>query len=77
MLRNVAVVVLNGFLPFEFGTICEVFGIDRSDDGLPSYDFGVVAGETPLLGLAVARHLFRGGVEVVIATGPGCVAGAA
>jgi transcriptional regulator GlxA family with amidase domain len=45
MLRNVAVVVVNGFLPFEFGTICEVFGIDRTDDGLPSYDFAVVAGE--------------------------------
>ena len=27
MLRNVAVVVVNGFLPSEFGTICEVFGI--------------------------------------------------
>ena len=49
MLRNVAVVVVNGFLPFEFGTICEVFGIDRSDDGLPSYDFAVVAGEPPPL----------------------------
>jgi transcriptional regulator GlxA family with amidase domain len=45
MLRNVAVVVVNGFLPFEFGTICEVFGIDRTDDGLPPYDFAVVAGE--------------------------------
>jgi transcriptional regulator GlxA family with amidase domain len=45
MLRNVAVVVVNGFLPFEFGTICEVFGTDRTDDGLPSYDFAVVAGE--------------------------------
>jgi transcriptional regulator GlxA family with amidase domain len=49
VLRNVAVVVVNGFLPFEFGTICEVFGIDRSDDGLPSYDFAVVAGEAPPL----------------------------
>ena len=29
VLRNVAVVVVNGFLPFEFGTICEVFGVDR------------------------------------------------
>ncbi len=45
MLRNVAVVVVNGFLPFEFGTICEVFGVDRTDDGLPPYDFAVVAGE--------------------------------
>jgi transcriptional regulator GlxA family with amidase domain len=49
MLRNVAVVVVNGFLPFEFGTVCEVFGIDRSDDGLPCYDFAVVAGEPPPL----------------------------
>ena len=45
MLRNVVAVVVNGFLPFEFGTICEVFGVDRADDGLPSYDFAVVAGE--------------------------------
>src|SRR5579862_8519032 len=47
MLRNIAVVVVNGFLPFEFGTICEVFGVDRTDDGLPPYDFAVVAGEPP------------------------------
>ena len=45
MLRNVAVVLVNGFMPFEFGTVCEVFGVDRSDDGLPRYDFAVVAGE--------------------------------
>jgi transcriptional regulator GlxA family with amidase domain len=45
MLRNVAVVVVNGFHPFEFGTICEVFGVDRTDDGLPPYEFAVVAGE--------------------------------
>jgi transcriptional regulator GlxA family with amidase domain len=45
MLRNVAVVLVDGFLPFEFGTVCEVFGVDRSDDGLPRYDFAVVAGE--------------------------------
>jgi len=49
MLRNVAVVLVNSFLPFEFGTICEVFGVDRADDGLPSYDFAVVAGESPPL----------------------------
>ena len=49
MLRNVAVVVVHGFLPFEFGTICEVFGVDRTDDGLPRYDFAVVSGEPPPL----------------------------
>jgi transcriptional regulator GlxA family with amidase domain len=43
--KNVAVVVLDGFAPFELGVACEVFGIDRTDDGLPAYDFAVVAGE--------------------------------
>ncbi len=45
MLRNVAVVVLDGFTAFEFGVLCEVFGTDRTDDGLPAYDFSLVAGE--------------------------------
>ena len=45
MLSNVAVVILNSFTPFELGVVCEVFGVDRSDDGLPTYDFAVVAGE--------------------------------
>jgi transcriptional regulator GlxA family with amidase domain len=45
MLRNVAVVVLSGFAPFELGVVCEVFGVDRTDDGLPAYDFAVVAAE--------------------------------
>ena len=42
MLRNVAAVVLDGVEPFELGVVCEVFGTDRSDDGLPVYDFAVV-----------------------------------
>ena len=45
MLRNVAVVILNGFTPFELGVVCEVFGVNRTDDGLPRYDFAVVGGE--------------------------------
>jgi len=45
MLRNVAAVMLDGVATFELGVICEVFGTDRSDDGLPVYDFAVVAGE--------------------------------
>jgi transcriptional regulator GlxA family with amidase domain len=35
MLANVAGVVLDGFSPFELGVVCEVFGVDRTDDGLP------------------------------------------
>jgi transcriptional regulator GlxA family with amidase domain len=45
MISNVAVVALDGFEPFELGVVCEVFGADRTDDGLPAYDFAVVAGE--------------------------------
>ena len=45
MLQNVAFVVLDRFPSFEFGVVCEVFGVDRTDDGLPGYDFAVVAGE--------------------------------
>ncbi|WP_320780292.1 GlxA family transcriptional regulator [Streptomyces sp. CRN 30] len=49
MLRNVAVVLLDGVHPFELGVVCEVFGIDRSDEGLPVYDFAVVSAEGPTL----------------------------
>ena len=45
MLRNVSVVVMHEFHPFEFGVICEVFGIDRRDEGLPGYDFAVVSAD--------------------------------
>ncbi|MDX6314924.1 MAG: hypothetical protein QOF84_92 [Streptomyces sp.] len=45
MLKNVAVVLLDGVAPFELGVVCEVFGVDRSDQGLPVYDFAVVAAE--------------------------------
>jgi len=45
MLKDVAVVALDGFSPFELSVPCEVFGSDRTDDGLPGYDFAVVAGE--------------------------------
>jgi transcriptional regulator GlxA family with amidase domain len=45
MLQDVAVIALDGFSPFELGVICEVFGSDRTEDGLPSYRFAVVAGE--------------------------------
>jgi transcriptional regulator GlxA family with amidase domain len=45
MLKNVAAVVLDGFEPFELGVLCEVFGTDRTEEGLPGYDFAVVAAE--------------------------------
>ncbi len=45
MLANVVVVALNHVSAFELGVVCEVFGVDRSEEGLPVYDFAVVAGE--------------------------------
>ena len=41
MLTNVAVIVFDGVTPFELGLLCEAFGMDRSDDGLPVLDFAV------------------------------------
>jgi transcriptional regulator GlxA family with amidase domain len=41
MLHDIAVLVLDGVAPFELGVLCEVFGIDRSDEGLPAFDFAV------------------------------------
>jgi transcriptional regulator GlxA family with amidase domain len=45
--RTVATVVSNGLSPFEFAVACEVFGIDRSDLGVPWYRFVVCAVERP------------------------------
>ncbi|WP_330240670.1 GlxA family transcriptional regulator [Streptomyces sp. NBC_00525] len=49
MLNNVAALMLDDVHPFELGVLCEVFGLDRSDDGLPVHDFAVVSGEGPRL----------------------------
>ena len=60
-LRSVAVLLPERPAPFEFGVLCEVFGIDRSDDGVPPVDFRVCAREpgVPIetgFGLAVVAH---------------------
>jgi len=43
MIRDVAVLVYDGVAPFELGVLCEAWGIDRRDDGVPSFDFAVCA----------------------------------
>jgi AraC family transcriptional activator FtrA len=43
MLNTVAVVLIDDFATFEFGVLCEVFGIDRTDDGVPPIEFRVCA----------------------------------
>ena len=46
VLKKVVLLALPGVAPFEFGVVCEVFGIDRSDMGGPSFDF-TIATATP------------------------------
>lgn len=42
-MKTVACIVQEGFAPFEFGLACEAFGLDRSADGVPSFDFRLVS----------------------------------
>lgn len=41
MLKNIVVLAIPGIAPFEFGVICEVFGVDRSESGGPAFDFTI------------------------------------
>ena len=43
MLKNVVALVGEGLAAFELGVVAEVFGMDRSDGGLPVYDFAVAS----------------------------------
>jgi transcriptional regulator GlxA family with amidase domain len=46
MLKTVCALVMDDFAPFEFGVVCEVFGVDRTGDGVPAFEFRV-CGERP------------------------------
>ena len=46
MLEKIVLLALPGVAPFEFGVVCEVFGVDRSDTGGPKFDF-TIATATP------------------------------
>lgn len=45
MLKKVVLLAIPGVAPFEFGVICEVFGIDRSDSGAPRFEFAIATAE--------------------------------
>lgn len=63
-MESVACVVLPGFAPFEFGLACEAFGLDRSDDGIPNFDFRIV---TPDPGAVPTNMGFTVNVEADLA----------
>jgi transcriptional regulator GlxA family with amidase domain len=77
-LRTVAAIATNPMAMFEMALACEVFGIDRTDDGVPAFTFltcGEVAGEavpTTSGGLFVPTHQWSDAVRadlVVIPAG--------
>ena len=45
MLNRIVLLAIPGVTPFEFGLICEVFGIDRSEMGGPTFDFTIATAE--------------------------------
>ncbi|WP_307852481.1 helix-turn-helix domain-containing protein [Glaciihabitans sp. dw_435] len=45
MLKKVVLLAIPGVAPFEFGVICEVFGIDRTDMGGAAFDFTIATAE--------------------------------
>ncbi|TQJ30239.1 GlxA family transcriptional regulator [Microbacterium sp. SLBN-146] len=59
-MKTVACIVQPGFAPFEFGVACEAFGLDRSSDGIPNFDFRIV---TPEPGAVSSRMGFSINVD--------------
>jgi len=55
MLRKIAVVLMEDVAVFEFGVVAEVFGLDRTDDGVPAFDFKVCS-TTPGQPLRTSSH---------------------
>ncbi|MCK9795068.1 helix-turn-helix domain-containing protein [Isoptericola sp. 4D.3] len=62
MIRKVAAVVVPGVAPFELGVAYEVFGIDRSETGGPSFEFTLCAPEP-------GPVMTKGGFPVVVEHG--------
>ncbi len=57
MLSTIAVLLTEPVAMFELGVVCEVFGIDRTDDGVPPFDFRMCS-VTPGTPLAVSSGGF-------------------
>jgi transcriptional regulator GlxA family with amidase domain len=45
VLNKVVLLALPGVAPFEFGVVCEVFGIDRTESGGPRFDFTIATAD--------------------------------
>ncbi len=45
MLKKVVALAIPGIAPFEFGVVCEVFGVDRTATGGPEFEFAIATAE--------------------------------
>jgi len=45
MLNKIVLLTIPGLAPFEFGVVCEIFGIDRSESGGPTFDFTIATAD--------------------------------
>src|SRR5690606_31382011 len=63
MLQRVAAIAVPGLSIFELSVACEVFGIDRTDTGGPTFDFTVC---TPVPGVVPVKS---GGPDIVVDAG--------
>ncbi|GAB93595.1 putative AraC family transcriptional regulator [Gordonia rhizosphera NBRC 16068] len=57
VLRTVAVILYREVALFEFGVVNEVFGIDRTDDGVPPFEFLICSPE-PGVPLSIGNGAF-------------------
>jgi transcriptional regulator GlxA family with amidase domain len=62
---NVVAIVGERVAAFELGIICQVFGLDRSDDGLPCHDFAVCGQKPGLVGTTSGFSVEVAGLERV------------
>lgn len=69
MLRSAVALVVPGTVPFELGVVCEVFGIDRTEEGVPLVDFRLVTEHPGLVPTSL-------GIRVEVLDDLSCVADA-
>lgn len=76
-IENVAIVALPGVQPFELGVAWEGFGVDRTDDGVPSYNC-ITVSETKSVKTAAgyricAQHRLDAAAEVDLVIVPASI----
>lgn len=67
MIQRVVALLPDQFSPFEYGVLAEIFGIDRTSDGVPAFDF-VTCTPDPTTPVALAtggRMLVDHGLEAL------------